>query len=1063
MSKLARPILPDVFPRKRLFNLLDNMRRQPVIWISGPAGCGKTTLVSSYLESQKLPCVWYQIDQGDKDPATFFYYLAQAIKKAYPEKEVSLPLFTPEFSQGLPTFTQWYAEKFFGLLEIPTILVFDNFHEVPEEGLLPEIILNILTRLPEGFNIFILSRSDPPPALIRLKANHQMGGMGWDELRLTLAEAEGIIQLGEPQFCSKKMTERLHGVCDGWAAGLVLMMEGAKRGKVEFRDLEKVSREEVFDYFASEILRKTPGEIQNFLLQTALFPKMTVRMAEKLTGLSSSSQILCRLNKDHYFTEKLIIEGELIYQFHPLFREFLLARAEDSFSEEALFSLRQRAAILLEEGGQAEAAIVLLQKIEEWEGMIRLISKEAPAMLSQGRHRVLKEWLQSIPGQILEDQPWLLFWMGACHQLSSPTEARSYLEKALAKFKSRKDAAGSALALCGIVDSIAYEANNFKLLASLLPAFEDLRRRFKEFPSEEIELQFVGGVFLAMVLGDPQHPQIEEWAERLHGLADHSSNPGAQIRAFASLLHYSNLTANLEKAAHFLDSMGRVTQKKETPLWMQTYKMLDQATYYFFSGWHEKGLKTVAAGLELSRKTGIHIYDRLLLCMGAACCMGGGDYPGAAKFLETLAGAPYKTRWDTAFYHYYKARENLFHRNLNQALFHMDTALSLIEELGQVFDLAQFRLLKAVVMHELGKGREAEQSWKQAVDLACRSKYRFSEFRAYLVKALFAFDQNEESVGFTYLRKALVLGKEKGYYAHTIDRPDALADLCIRALEAGIEVDYVRECIRRLRIVPEIPPRHLENWPWPVKVFTLGRFCLLREEKPVHFSRKVQQKPLAMLKVMIALGGKEVKEEQLSDILWAEADGDDAHHCFVTTQHRLRQLIGQENVIQHKEGRLTLDERQCWVDVWAFEGLLGQAEVERKRGAVEKAVPCIEKAMALYKGVFLAEEAEQSWMISPRERLGSRFIRNLIWLGHYWEGQGEWEKAIESFQWGLEMDGVSEDLYQQLMLCYRQMGRRAEALSIYQRCRKTLSMVLEIDPSPKTEAIYKSLSSGGKF
>jgi len=117
----------------------------------------------------------------------------------------------------------------------------------------------------------------------------------------------------------------------------------------------------------------------------------------------------------------------------------------------------------------------------------------------------------------------------------------------------------------------------------------------------------------------------------------------------------------------------------------------------------------------------------------------------------------------------------------------------------------------------------------------------------------------------------------------------------------------------------------------------------------------------------------------------------------------------------------------------------------------------------VYKGVFLAEEAEQSWMISPRERLGSRFIRNLIWLGHYWEGHGEWEKAIESFQWGLEMDGVSEDLYQQLMLCYRQMGRRAEALSIYQRCRKTLSMVLEIDPSPKTEAIYKSLSSGGKL
>ena len=279
--------------------------------------------------------------------------------------------------------------------------------------------------------------------------------LGWDELRLTLAEAEGIIQLRDPELGSKKMTEHLHGVSDGWAAGLVLMMEGAKRGKIQFRDLEKVSREEVFDYFASEILRKTQGEIQNFLLQTALFPKMTVKMAEKLTGLSSSGQILSRLNKDHYFTEKLIINGESVYQFHPLFREFLLARAENSFSEEARFSLRQQAAILLEEDGQVEAAIALLQKINEWDGMIRLISKQAPAMLAQGRHRALKEWLQLIPHRILEDQPWLLFWMGGCRQLPSPSEARSYFEKALAKFKIQNDATGSFLALSGMVRSIA--------------------------------------------------------------------------------------------------------------------------------------------------------------------------------------------------------------------------------------------------------------------------------------------------------------------------------------------------------------------------------------------------------------------------------------------------------------------------------------------------------------------------------------------------------------------------------------------------------------------------------
>ncbi len=247
-----------------------------------------------------------------------------------------------------------------------------------------------------------------------------------------------------------------------------------------------------------------------------------------------------------------------------------------------------------------------------------------------------------------------------------------------------------------------------------------------------------------------------------------------------------------------------------------------------------------------------------------------------------------------------------------------------------------------------------------------------------------------------------------------------------------------------------------------MKIFTFGSFGLFHDEKPVRFSRKVQQKPLAMLKIMIALGGKEVKEEQLSDILWPEAEGDDAHNSFITTQHRLRQLIGHENAIQHKEERLTLDERQCWVDVWAFKWVLGQAEAEKKRGSLEKAVQCVEKAIDLYKGPLLADETEQSWIISSRERLRSQFIRNLIWLGHYWQDQKEWEKALESFQRGLEIDDVAEDLYQQLMICYRELGQRAEALSIYERCRKTLSRILGIDPSPKTEAIYKSLNSGRK-
>ncbi len=132
MGKVTRPILPDVFSRKRLFDLLDRMRKRPLIWVSGPPGCGKTTLVASYLDARRLPCLWYQIDQGDADPATFFYYLGLAAKKAAPRKRKPLPLLTPEYLQGISTFTLRYFENLYDRFKIPSILVFDNYHEVPD-------------------------------------------------------------------------------------------------------------------------------------------------------------------------------------------------------------------------------------------------------------------------------------------------------------------------------------------------------------------------------------------------------------------------------------------------------------------------------------------------------------------------------------------------------------------------------------------------------------------------------------------------------------------------------------------------------------------------------------------------------------------------------------------------------------------------------------------------------------------------------------------------------------------------------------------------------------------
>jgi DNA-binding SARP family transcriptional activator len=80
-------------------------------------------------------------------------------------------------------------------------------------------------------------------------------------------------------------------------------------------------------------------------------------------------------------------------------------------------------------------------------------------------------------------------------------------------------------------------------------------------------------------------------------------------------------------------------------------------------------------------------------------------------------------------------------------------------------------------------------------------------------------------------------------------------------------------------------------------------------------------------------------------------------------------------------------------------------------------------------------------------------------VGYYWEKMGQWEKAINCYQKGLEIDDLAEEFYQHLMICHRHLGLRSEALAVYHHCCKILSATLGIEPSPETKVIYRSLLS----
>jgi ATP/maltotriose-dependent transcriptional regulator MalT len=125
LAKLCRPKLFGVFRRERLFQLLDQRRKHPIVWVAGPPGAGKTTLVASYLEARKLPTVWYRVDSGDGDAATFLHYLGLAVAQVSARKHPPLPPLTPEYLPTLEGFVRRCLREVFARMPRPSVLVLD--------------------------------------------------------------------------------------------------------------------------------------------------------------------------------------------------------------------------------------------------------------------------------------------------------------------------------------------------------------------------------------------------------------------------------------------------------------------------------------------------------------------------------------------------------------------------------------------------------------------------------------------------------------------------------------------------------------------------------------------------------------------------------------------------------------------------------------------------------------------------------------------------------------------------------------------------------------------------
>lgn len=1044
LAKLTRPRLHHVLARNRLFAQLDESRAHAVVWVVGPPGSGKTALVASYIESARLPHVWYHLDGGDRDAATFFHYLSQA--QAASRRAAPLPLITPEHLADLGAFARYYFREFFLRLKRPAVLVLDNYQDVPAESALHDVLEQAAEETPEGVCLIFISREDPPSQFARLDASDRLARIEWRDLRLTLPEAAAIAALRH-QLDAEALRD-LYEMSGGWAAGLTLALEQMKRTSPVAHRLEGHALEPVFNYFAGLVLRNTDPATREFLLRTALFPRTTTAMAQAISGDVQAGRHL-----DHFYRRRLFTDRRgdppYTYQYHDLFRAFLLEQLRESRPEEEVNALRRQAGAILEGAQRHDDAFVLYRSAADWPAMVRLILAQAQILIGQGRGAALRGWIAQLPEAEIAGSPWLSYWHGMSLLAFAPDEATPHLVRAHGAWAREGDSAGQLACCTAIILAYQSDLNDFAPLSLWADRLLALLNQCAPPPPMVQLLSSAGLLYFFHVCRPqaPEYPAVQQKALEL--LLSDEIPVNDRIVPACMVLQTVRETGEFALCDRIIAALHpHVTSGQVSPG--------DQALWFQLLAWTEtsRGNRIAAAtacrqGEAMCTAHAIkgrarYIYIHMV---SAANAFQAGDLANAESHMEQMelhmSGRRSLERgWACWIRSVVAAMRN----NWDDAVRYAEEELAILKRSGAVFHLYFAHLHHAAGLIGQARFGPARAAIALAREVVADSNASRNTADVDLMAAWLALNEHDDVAFERYLRAAFALLRSTEFHACLwyVDQR-ILSSVLAAAMERTVEVESARAMITTLRL---LPPRNAgDSWPWPLRIRLLGGLGVVRDGVPMEGARKPARKLLALLKALACAGAEGATEIQLMDWLWPESEGDAGRRALDVSVHRLRALLGGAEFITASHGRIRLEAKHTWVDAWAFEEATRNPDIEERS---------IRRASDLYEGMVLPEDMDAAWTVSCRERLRDRFNRLIQNHATLLESRSDHLRALEWYTRGLEADDLLESTYQGVMRCQISLRRHADAIATFQRLQRTLALKLRAAPSPQSLALVQS-------
>jgi LuxR family maltose regulon positive regulatory protein len=306
------PLPARHFPRPRLTRLLDEVAARAIV-ITAPAGYGKTTLASEWLGSREH-VAWYRATPASADLAVFSIGVAEAVSEFADEalRRVSQRLQVGDQPEhAVQPLAEVLADD---LAEWPddAWLAIDDYHLVMQSPTVDRFVATLLELAP--IRLLVTSRRRPPWATARKLLYGEVAEIGPAQLAMDAAEATQALGDHRPEAVRALVAQ-----AQGWPAliGMAALTSSLEVPTGRVSDM-------LFRYFAEEVLRQEPPEVQEFMQRAAVPASFTLASARSLLGVADLGETVERLKDEGLLHEY----GGGSLAFHPLLRAFLRARLE---------------------------------------------------------------------------------------------------------------------------------------------------------------------------------------------------------------------------------------------------------------------------------------------------------------------------------------------------------------------------------------------------------------------------------------------------------------------------------------------------------------------------------------------------------------------------------------------------------------------------------------------------------------------------------------------------------------------------------------------------------------